>query len=115
MVTYENRYGDKYIFILKDFETIEVKGDFSMYRLSPLLDYSDGYNKDDSNLDLYEFIDTPRNGKLTGYYCMIDPAGGPYLSVGMNLGSILSKFHNLIITKIKIVNEESIILNYFIK
>lgn len=115
MVTYENRYGDKFTFILKDFETIEVKGDFSMYRLSPLLDYSDEYNEDDSNLDLYDFIVTTGKGKPTGYYYMIDPPGGPYLFVGMNLGCILSKFHNLIVTKIKIVNEESIILNYYIE
>lgn len=115
MVTYENRYGDKFTFILKDFETIEVKGDFSMYRLSPLLDYSDEYNEDESNLDLCDFMVTTGKGKSTGYYHMIDPPGGPYLSVGMNLGSILSKFNNVIVTKIKIVNEESIILNYFIK
>lgn len=115
MVTHENRYGDKFIFILKDFETIEVKGDFSTIRLSTLLDYSDEYNEDDSNLDLCDFIVTIGKGKPTGYYRMIDPPGGPYLFVGMNLGSILYKFHNLIVTKIKIVNEESIILNYFIK
>ena len=115
MVTYKNRYGDKFTFILKDFETIEVSGDFSMYRFSPLLDYSDGYNEDYSNLDLYEFIDTPRNGELTGYYYMIDPSGGPYLVIGMDLGNILPQFKNLIITKIKIVNDKSIILSYYIK
>lgn len=115
MVTLENRYGDKFTFIVKDFETIEVKGNFSTIRVSTLLDYSDEYNKDDSNLDLCDFIVTIGKGKPTGYYNMIDPPGGPYLFVGMNLGNILSKFHNLIVTKIKVINEESIILNYYIE
>lgn len=115
MVTYENRYGDKYIFILKDFETIEVKGDFSMYRLSPLLDYADEYNKSIFDLDLYKFIDTKGIGKPTEYQYMIDPTGGPYLVIGMDLGSILPQFKNLIITKIKVIDEKGCILNYYIK
>lgn len=115
MVTYENRYGDKFIFILKDFETIEVWGNFSMYRLSPLLDYSSEYNESESDLDLYEFIDTKGVGKLTEYQCMIDPPGGPYLAIGMDLGGILCQFKNLIITKIKVIDKKSIILNYYIK
>lgn len=115
MVTYGNRYGDKYIFILKDFETIEVKGNFSMYRLSPLLDYSSEYCESEFNLDLYTFIDTKGIGKPTEYQYMIDPSGGPYLAIGMDLGDILHQFKNLVITKIKVIDEKSIILNYYIK
>ena len=115
MVTYKNRFGDKYIFILKDFETIEVKGDFSMYRFSPLLDYTDEYNESSLDLDLYEFIDTKGVGKLIKYQYMIDPSGGPYLVIGMDLGSILPKFKNLIITKIKVIDEKGCILNYYLK
>lgn len=115
MVTYENRYGDKFTFILKNFETIEVKGDFSMYRWSPLLDYVDEYNKNSFDLDLCKFIDTKGIGKLTEYQYMIDPTGGPYLVIGMDLGNILPQLKNLIITKIKVIDEKGCILNYYIK
>lgn len=86
-VTYNNRYGDNIIFEQIDNE-IHMSG-FNMEWIRV------GYD-DEKNIT------------------MIDPAGGPYLSIGMNLGLYFNDKRSSIIENIKI-EENKVIFKTKIK
>lgn len=72
--SYYNRYGDDIIFEKLENGKINMRG-YVYYRT--------GYNEDGSNLDF------------------IDPAGGPYISVGMNLKNYFKSKKNMIVKSIE--------------
>ena len=86
-VSYCNRYGDNIIFEQKDNEI-----------------HMSGFSLD------YMRTSTDDSGNVT----MVDPAGGPYLSVGMNLGLYFNDKRSSIIENIKI-EENKVIFKTKIK
>ena len=74
-VSYYNRYGDNIIFEQKDNEI-----------------HMSGFSLD------YMRTSTDNNGNIT----MIDPAGGPYLNIGTNLGLYFNDKKSRIIESIEI-------------
>lgn len=77
--TYQNRYGDNIIFEKIDNKTVKMSG----YKPEWCrVGYSD-----------------------TSTYNMIDPAGGPYIAVGMNLGHYFEIKENMIIESIDVKSD----------
>lgn len=82
-VTYYNRQGDNIIFEKIDDNTIKMSG----------FEYSrSGYNADNETIEF------------------IDPSGGPYISVGMNLNTYFNTKKNMIIKAIEFDPEHGTVL-----
>jgi len=79
-ITYINRYSDKYTFKLNDDNNIDWKGEFKYCR--------------------YGFEVDP-NIKT-----MVDPSGGPFISIGTNMGTFDESFKNMIVTGFNINKEK---------
>ena len=73
-VTYYNRQGDNIVFEKLNNDTIKMSG-FEYFRT--------GYNKDENYIEF------------------IDPAGGPFIAVGMNLNTYFNTKKNMIIKAIE--------------
>lgn len=106
VTTYHNRYGDAIKFERVDDNTVEMTG-YTYYRAGWSNDYSKAYeayvNENSNPIPLEEFQErvhdypteeNPTPNPLKQYqglifsseeYDMVDPSGGPYLSLGMNL------------------------------
>lgn len=81
-VAYENRYNDLYVFIQMDNFNIRVVGSFGYCRIGEV---------------------AGSNGtKLS----MIDPSGGPYISVGTDMGRFDSKWDGRIVKYITSLGED---------
>jgi hypothetical protein len=82
-VDYYNRYGDTIVFEKLDDSTIKMSG----------FEYSrSGFNEDGSKIEF------------------IDPSGGPYIGVGMNLNTYFNTKKNMIIKAIDYDPEHGTIL-----
>ena len=81
-VTYYNRQGDNIIFEKINNDTVKMSG----YQYS-----RSGFNDD---------------GSIT----FIDPSGGPYIGVGMNLNTYFNKKKNMIIKAIEFEPENGLVL-----
>jgi hypothetical protein len=109
--TYKNRYGDIFTFTLQDDGNILWEGNFEYCRIGMPNDYTKAYNQyvndnkhvqslmsfnqfkdvvheyDDEThqyiYDKYVRMVEPLKDKIG----MVDPSGGPYISVGMSLSS----------------------------
>jgi hypothetical protein len=135
MKTYKNRYGDIFTFTEDDDNNILWEGEFKYCRFGMPNDYTKAYQaylddregaNEDSILSLEEFKTDvhayqgsdylyPEYVKMvesiTNKISMIDPSGGPYISVGMPLDSFgfkkyVVKDFELIDTGYKIVTEK---------
>ena len=106
VTTYHNRYGDEIKFERVDDNTVEMTG-YTYYRAGWSNDYSKAYeayvNENSNTIPLeelqkrvhdYPTEENPTPNPLKQYqglifsleeYDMVDPSGGPYLSLGMNL------------------------------
>jgi len=109
--SYKNRYGDVFIFTLQDDGNVLWEGNFEYCRIGMPNDYTraykaylddrEGLNEDDI-LSLEEFKKDVHEYQGNQYLypeyvkmvdClrdkidMVDPSGGPYISVGMSLSS----------------------------
>lgn len=73
-VEYSNRYRDKYEFTQEDEQTIRWEGPFKWCRYS-----------------------TDENNAVT----MVDPSGGPYITVGNTLKFIAPEFEKLVVTALE--------------
>ena len=133
--TYKNRYGDQYTFTRDENHDILWEGEFKYCRFGMPNDYTKAYQaylddregaNEDSILSLEEFKTDvhayqgsdylyPEYVKMvesiTNKISMIDPSGGPYISVGMPLDSFgfkkyVVKDFELIDTGYKIVTEK---------
>jgi hypothetical protein len=82
-VDYYNRYGDIIVFDKLDDNTVKMSG----YQYSRT-----GFNEDGS--------------KIT----FIDPSGGPYIGVGMNLNTYFNTKNNMIIKAIEFEPENGTVL-----
>jgi hypothetical protein len=78
-VTYQNRYGDNILFEKIDNKTVKMSG----------------YNP--------KWCRTGYSDAST--YNMIDPAGGPYIAVGMNLKHYFETKENMIIESINVKSD----------
>lgn len=117
--TYTNRYGDEYTFTELEDGNIQWSGKFEWCRFGFPNDYSEAYlayTTDGGNMSLSDFkIDVHRAiydengdyinmsdisqvyGKLvkskTNVIEMVDPSGGPYLTVGTEImGKVIKEF-----------------------
>jgi hypothetical protein len=82
-VDYYNRYGDIIVFEKINSNTIKMSG----------FEYSrTGYNTDNETIDF------------------IDPSGGPYIGVGMNLNTYFNTKKNMIIKAIEFEPENGLVL-----
>ena len=82
-VDYYNRYGDIIVFEKLDDNTIKMSG----------FEYSrSGYNADNETIEF------------------IDPSGGPYISVGMNLNTYFETKEDMIIKAIEYEPENGLVL-----
>jgi len=124
-VTIKNRYNDKYTFSLDVESNILWEGSFKWCRFSWPNNYTDGYNKyvedncDNSELmTLGEFKNAVHERNENGYtdfaekymiyirsdrskIDMVDPSGGPYISVGMDMKYIDEEFNGMIVKGFK--------------
>lgn len=99
MTTYKNRYGDIYTFTEDANHDILWEGDFKYTRFGYANDYTKSYNAyvaDGGKLSFNEFKAVVHNSDEHNKYHrlvesrqdlvdMIDPSGGPYIAVGMDL------------------------------
>jgi hypothetical protein len=81
--TYYNRYGDNIVFEKKEDSKVEMSG--HNYLRS-------GYNKEGTAIEF------------------VDPAGGPFIAVGMNIGTYFESKEKMVIESIE-PKGETIILN----
>ena len=70
-ITYKNRHGDKYTFIVNERDNIQWGGDFEFSR--------------------YGFDDNPKD------ITMVDPSGGPYIPLEYNMGMFDKVFDGMIV------------------
>lgn len=82
-VTYYNRQGDNIVFEKINDNTIKMSG----YQYS-----RSGFNEDGSKIEF------------------IDPSGGPYIGVGMNLNTYFNTKKNMIIKAIEFEPENGLVL-----
>jgi|694.fasta_scaffold84741_3 hypothetical protein len=82
-VDYYNRQGDTIVFEKLDNNTVKMSG----YQYS-----RSGFNEDGSKIEF------------------IDPAGGPYIGVGMNLNTYFNTKKNMIIKAIEFEPENGLVL-----
>ena len=101
MTTYKNRYGDVFTFTEDDDNNILWEGDFKYCRIGFPNDYTKAYNvyvTDGGTASFNEFKLIVHNYEEYTKYNrlvesvkdkidMVDPSGGPYISVGMSLSS----------------------------
>jgi hypothetical protein len=126
-VTIKNRYNDEYIFSLDDENNILWEGPFKYCRFSWPNDYTEAYNKyvedncDSSELmTLGEFKTAVHERTEDGHtdfaekymiyirsdiskIDMVDPSGGPYIYIGMDMGYIDEKFDGMVIKGFKVI------------
>lgn len=127
MAVYSNRYGDIFNFKLQEDNSILWEGDFKHCRFGMPNDYSlayQNYCRDSSEIGIKPmFIDSfkeavheynietssytplskrygPMVKSITNQINMVDPSGGPYIKVGMSMGSIDKEFKGLIVQSI---------------
>ena len=81
--TYYNRYGDNRVFEKTENNTVEMSN-HNYLRI--------GYNEDGTAIEF------------------VDPAGGPFIGVGMNIGTYFESKEKMIIESIEL-KDETIILN----
>lgn len=81
-VEYSNRYRDKYEFIQEDEQTIRWEGPFKWCRYSMSED------------------------KVVS---MIDPSGGPYISIGTEMKYIAPEFDEMVVTALEMHDGHAII------
>ena len=81
-VEYSNRYRDKYEFIQEDEQTIRWEGPFKWCRYSMSED------------------------KVVS---MIDPSGGPYISIGTEMKYIAPEFDGMVVTALEMHDGHAII------
>jgi hypothetical protein len=118
--TFTNRYGEKFIFILKDDGNIQWSGNFEYCRHGFPNDYTKAYkayltfggemNLNEFKEEVHRQIYDGKTGKWLGQ-CdiarvygpmvkssmgvidMVDPSGGPYLTAGMKImGRVIKEF-----------------------
>ena len=82
-VTYYNRQGDNIVFEKINDDTVKMSG----YQYS-----RSGFNEDGSKIEF------------------IDPSGGPYIGVGMNLNTYFNKKKDMIIKAIEFESENGLVL-----
>jgi len=99
MTTYKNRYGDVFTFTKDDNYNILWEGDFEYYRVGYPNDYTKAYNAfvtDGGKLSFNEFKNVVHESdnkynrlveSIEDKIDMVDPSGGPYINIGMSLGS----------------------------
>ena len=126
-VTIKNRYNEQYTFSLDKEGNILWEGPFKYCRFSWPNSYTDAYNKyvedncDNSELmTLGEFKNAVHEKNENGYtdfaekymiyirsdrskIDMVDPSGGPYISVGMDMEYIDEKFDGMIVKGFKVI------------
>ena len=109
--TYKNRYGDIFTFTLQDDGNVLWEGNFEYCRIGMPNDYTKAYNQyvnDNKHVQslmsfnqfkdvVHEYDDETHQYIYDKYVrmvesikdkiSMIDPSGGPYISVGMHLSS----------------------------
>jgi len=100
MTTYKNRYGDIFTFTEDDDNNILWEGNFQYCRIGFPNDYTKAYNvyvADGGKLSFNEFKSAVHDSDEYNKYNrlvesvkdkidMVDPSGGPYISVDMSLG-----------------------------
>jgi hypothetical protein len=108
--TYKNRYGDIFTFTKDDNNDILWEGNFEYCRIGYLNDYTKSYNiylSDGGDLSFNEFkaaiYDYPKYRKyvelvesLKDKIDMVDPSGGPYIAVNMDLGHYGYKLYKVV-------------------
>ena len=136
MTTYKNRYGDLFTFTKDDNGDILWEGKFEYYRIGYPNDYTKAFNKfvsDGGRLSFNQFKkavhewDDETNTQYYPEYSrmvesiiskidMVDPSGGPYISVRMSLDSFGFKDYKVadfevIETGFKIITEKCSVCN----
>ena len=123
--TYKNRYGDVFTFTEDDDNNILWEGNFEYCRIGFPNDYTKAYNvyvADGGRLSFNEFKSVVHESDEHNKYNMlvesvrdkidmVDPSGGPYISVGMKMDSFgfkdyVVKDFEKIITGLKIITEK---------
>ena len=120
MSKFVNRYGDEFTFEENDNGNIEWKGNFKWCRTGMPNDYSkaweyfnevygglsfEDFKKDvhsyDEEKEAYVFPDVvPLITSMTDVIDMVDPSGGPYVTVGSSMGYFNEEWKGRIITDI---------------
>jgi hypothetical protein len=123
-VSYKNRYGDIYTFTKYEDGNILWEGPFNHLRMGFPNDYTKAYNayiSENENITLetfkekVHFYDEEKQmyplimyaklvESLKDKINMIDPSGGPYINVGMDMGYIHENFKDMIVEDIIDVN-----------
>lgn len=124
--TYQNRYGDNIVFEKLDDKTVKMSGyNHEWIRCGYPNVYDDAYAaycKDiEEPMSLEQFKEKIHNSKFellkkyqslvysdTSTYNMVDPSGGPYLSVGTNLKYYFGVKENMVIKSITFDKNEII-------
>jgi hypothetical protein len=81
-IEYINRYDDKYEFTQEDEQTIKWEGQFKWCRYA-----------------------TDQDGKTT----MIDPSGGPYITIGCDMKYIAPEFNDFVVSALEMHNGYALI------
>ena len=132
MAVYTNRYGDIFSFQLQEDNSIMWKGNFEYCRLGSPNDYRlayQNYCKDSSELGIrpihistfkekvHEYSTEtssytplakrygPMVKSITNKINMVDPSGGPYITLGMQMSQIDESFAGLIVQSIDSVED----------
>jgi hypothetical protein len=104
---YKNRYGDVFTFTRDENHDILWEGNFEYCRFGMPNDYIKAYNEyvhdggelnfNDFKAEVHKYDDETHKyiydkyikmvGSLKNEIDMVDPSGGPYISIGMSLGS----------------------------
>lgn len=124
--TYQNRYGDNIVFEKLDDKTVKMSGhNHEWIRCGYPNVYDDAYAaycKDiEEPMSLEQFKEKIHNSKFellkkyqslvysdTSTYDMVDPSGGPYLSVGTNLKYYFGVKENMVVKSITFDKNEII-------
>jgi hypothetical protein len=124
MKKYKNRDGDEYTFTLDNEGNILWQGSFQWVRTGSPNDYTNAYNSyriDGGELNFEDFkkllLDNYHNmahpirkyvsmvEAVLNRIDMVDPSGGPYITVGTNMGLFSDEFKDFIVGDIKRVDD----------
>ena len=120
MSKFVNRYGDEFTFEENDNGNIEWKGNFKWCRIGMPNDYSKaweyfnevygGLSFEDFKKDVYSYDEEkkayvfpdviPLITSKTDEIWMVDPSGGPYVTVGSSMGYFNEEWKGRVITDI---------------
>lgn len=128
-----NRYQEQYIFTLQEDGNILWEGPFEYFRIGYPNDYTEAYKRWHNDFPKTEMLsledfksivhtyneETGKHPYLkylklvksdTNKIDMVDPSGGPYINVGMDMGLLNKELKGMVIKSIEKVKEGYLLL-----